>query len=85
MKKVFLILATASLLISCADEPKKGDVVIKRTETFYAVDAHRKCITEITHEGCQYIGSFNGYDSDWGTHKGNCTNPIHKQTKDTLR
>lgn len=35
-------------------------------------------IQEITYEGCQYIGLFNGGQHDWGTHKGTCNNPIHK-------
>ena len=31
-----------------------------------------------THEGCEYIVVGAG-DCKWGSHKGNCKNPIHKQ------
>lgn len=36
-------------------------------------------VEEMTIEGCQYIGHFSGSNTDWGTHKGNCNNPIHKK------
>lgn len=31
-------------------------------------------------DGCQYIGSLNGTNHDFLTHKGNCINPIHEKT-----
>jgi len=34
-------------------------------------------------DGCQYVVSFRGSHSNWGTHKGNCNNPIH-HVVDTL-
>ncbi len=34
-------------------------------------------------DGCQYVVSFRGSHSNWGTHKGNCKNPIH-HVVDTL-
>ena len=34
-------------------------------------------------DGCQYVVSFIGSHSNWGTHKGNCKNPIH-HVVDTL-
>jgi len=31
-----------------------------------------------SHEGCEYI-VVNAGDQQWGTHKGNCKNPIHEK------
>lgn len=81
MKKIFLIIAITSLLTSCDDNDDKPATDVKLTNTYYG--HRRKCITEITHNGCQYIGSFNGYNSDWGTHSGTCNNPIHTSLKPT--
>jgi hypothetical protein len=36
-------------------------------------------LQEIVIDSCQYIGKFNGSNHDWGSHKGNCSNPIHKK------
>jgi prepilin-type N-terminal cleavage/methylation domain-containing protein len=33
--------------------------------------------TEITYDGCQYVFFFMG-NASWGSHKGNCNNPIHQ-------
>jgi hypothetical protein len=32
-------------------------------------------------DGCEYIEVNGGTSSAWGTHKGNCKNPIHKTDK----
>jgi hypothetical protein len=40
-------------------------------------DEHYKNVTEFTYGGCQYIRVGFGQNA-WGSHKGNCTNPIHK-------
>jgi hypothetical protein len=34
-------------------------------------------VQEYTYEGCEYIRINKGHDG-WGSHKGNCKNPIHK-------
>lgn len=34
-----------------------------------------------TLEGCEYIVGGSG-QTQWGSHKGNCKNPIHKNTQD---
>jgi hypothetical protein len=37
-------------------------------------------ITEYTIDGCQYLGNLGGDSrSNYLTHKGNCTNPIHSK------
>jgi hypothetical protein len=40
-------------------------------------DDRHKNVTEFTYGGCVYIRVGYG-QSTWGSHKGNCTNPIHK-------
>jgi len=34
-------------------------------------------VTEFTYEGCEYVRIGFG-ERAWGSHKGNCKNPIHK-------
>lgn len=51
------------------------------TEGTYGISPNLHTIQEITHDGCQYIGHFQGGKDDWGTHKGNCTNPLHTPVK----
>ena len=41
-------------------------------------DDRHKNVTEFTYGGCEYIRVGYG-QSSWGSHKGNCTNPIHKK------
>lgn len=40
-------------------------------------------IYEATYDGCQYIIEAAG-SSTWGSHKGNCNNPIHKCPNQTV-
>jgi hypothetical protein len=44
----------------------------KTTENYY------QRVSEFTYEGCEYIKVGFGKNV-WGSHKGNCKNPIHKQ------
>lgn len=73
MKKILVTLLILGIT-SCNQQtiPKKTSGIV------YSPGG--QTITEITVEGCQYIGHFDGSNTDWGTHKGNCDNPIH-QTK----
>ena len=41
-------------------------------------DDRHKNVTEFTYGGCEYIRVGYG-QSAWGSHKGNCSNPIHKK------
>lgn len=69
------------ILISCYQQPtkrvpEKTQELIKdpNTENYYLK------VTEYTYEGCEYIKV--GYGkSIWGSHKGNCKNPIHKNDR----
>jgi len=73
----FLLGMILITLVSCEEqksepvvEPPK--VLSKTTENYY----HR--VSEFTYEGCEYIKVGYG-QSIWGSHKGNCKNPIHKK------
>ena len=74
MRKLLITLVIGLTIVSC-NEP---NVNPKYTGTRYGEFGNE--IQEITIDGCQYIGQFYGSKSDWGTHKGNCNNPIHKAT-----
>lgn len=77
MKKL-LFLIVLSLLISCegnvqvSTQSKEEPIGLRQHADDYA-----KNVTEFTYGGCQYIKVGVG-DCAWGSHKGNCTNPIHK-------
>lgn len=43
-------------------------------------DDNFKNVTEFTYGGCEYIKVGFGQNA-WGSHKGNCTNPIHFENK----
>lgn len=66
-------------LISCGEKVNRPNAPIeKRMEldsaSWYQDENYRVYVLE----GCEYI--VYGYgDSRWGSHKGNCKNPIHKQ------
>jgi len=75
-KSILPILTSLFILISCDEQPKvkqeiqEPAVLSKHTENY-----HQR-VTEYTYEGCEYIKV--GYGkSIWGSHKGNCKNPIH--------
>jgi hypothetical protein len=78
MRKTGLILFLGLTISSC----ETPNVDRKNTGIIYTEGGLE--IEEITLEGCQYIGIFSGSNCDWGTHKGNCNNPIHKQNKVTV-
>lgn len=78
MRKIGLLLFLTIIIISC----EQPNVTPKDTGARYSESG--RPIQEIVIDGCQYIGQFTGSNTDWGTHKGNCTNPIHKQNKVTV-
>ena len=70
MRKLFI--AVMLLTLASCYEPN-----VKREITDYVVTSKRRPLTIISVDGCQYLFG------DWGgatvlTHKGNCTNPMHK-------
>jgi hypothetical protein len=74
MKKL-LFLIVLSLLLSCGGQnPQQIEEPIGLRQK--SDDLHKN-VTEYTYGGCEYIRVGYG-QSAWGSHKGNCINPIHK-------
>ena len=76
--KTFILAFIAVVLASCEDIESVKHVEQKH----YELDMPNKrvTITEYTIDGCQYIGCLSGDPrSNYLTHKGNCTNPIHNK------
>lgn len=66
------------ILISCQQQPKKElPQEPKELTKTPNTDNYYLKVTEYTYEGCEYIKVGCG-KSIWGSHKGNCKNPIHK-------
>lgn len=74
-----LISITLSLLIiSCGKNYETKHI----TQRKYSLDIPNinAEICEYTIDSCQYLGSITKYSQEnYLTHKGNCTNPIHKK------
>ena len=77
MKTITLIFISL-FLFSCegnvqvSTQPKEKPIGLRQKSD----DLHKNVI-EFTYGGCTYIKVGYG-QSTWGSHKGNCTNPIHK-------
>ena len=81
--KTIKIITTSLILIllnACQSEQERQQsikdtqsTVLDSTSTDY-----RKQFTIYTLDSCQYVVVGMG-NSRWGSHKGDCTNPIHKQ------
>jgi hypothetical protein len=72
----FITLVFTLIVVSSCDSTQKSKnqqdnlELSKNTENYY------QRVTEYTYDGCEYIKV--GYGkSIWGSHKGNCKNPIH--------
>ena len=72
---LILGIALGLFLISCDEQPKVKEEPIGLRQK--SDDRHRN-VTEFTYGGCEYIKVGYG-QSAWGSHKGNCINPIHKK------
>jgi hypothetical protein len=68
-------IALGLFLISCNEQPKVKEQPIGLRQKS---DDRYKNVTEFTYGGCEYIKVGYG-QSAWGSHKGNCINPIHKK------
>lgn len=68
-------IALGLFLISCDEQPKVKEQPIGLRQK--SDDRYRN-VTEFTYGGCEYIKVGYG-QSAWGSHKGNCINPIHKK------
>lgn len=80
MSKIFAILSIlfCSVFTGC-DFPDA--IPSKNTEKRIGMSWDYSTIQELTYDGCQYIYIPLG-DATWGTHKGNCNNPIHVYNKE---
>ena len=71
----FLLGMILITLVSCEEQKSQIEEPIGLRQKS---DEHYKNVTEFTYGGCEYIRVGYG-QSAWGSHKGNCTNPIHKK------
>ena len=74
----YTIIAIVLIFSSCtSDYPDKH---VEQKHYDLDLPNSQSTITEYTIDGCQYIGFLGGDSrSNYLTHKGNCTNPIHYQ------
>ena len=72
---LILGIALGLFLISCDEQAKVKEQPIGLRQKS---DEHYKNVTEFTYGGCEYIRVGYGQNA-WGSHKGNCINPIHKK------
>jgi hypothetical protein len=79
MKKILIISTVIICLSSCDDKPRgpktpsQSRLVLDSTSVYF--DQNYKVYTL---DGCEYIKVGFGRDA-WGSHKGNCKNPIHQK------
>jgi hypothetical protein len=75
------ILVGLLVVIGCKPDNYKDphkDTSVSRYELDSTSEYSDRIYTTYTLEGCEYIVV--GYGrSQWGSHKGNCKNPIHKE------
>jgi len=68
---VFIIsLCIMTLMVGCSERQKQKEVGV------YNVDTLNSNYSIYIIDSCEYI-VFYGGSSTWGSHKGNCKNPIH--------
>jgi hypothetical protein len=72
---VITLMLLGSLLVSC--EEQKSKQIEEPIGLRQQSDDLHKNVIEFTYGGCTYIKVGYG-QSTWGSHKGNCANPIHK-------
>jgi hypothetical protein len=75
MKNILVILVGLLVVIGCADSskqtPNPHKMELDNTSQYY-----NQNYKVYTLEGCEYIVADEG-PGKWGSHKGNCKNPIH--------
>lgn len=68
---VIISLSIMTLMVGCSETQKQKEVNV------YNVDTLETEYSIYIIDGCEYI-IFYGGSSTWGSHKGNCSNPIHE-------
>ena len=89
MKQIFLISIVGLLTLSSCnigfekrDEPNTVSQPIEIKELGTSTEPFDRYYQIYTLEGCEYIVVSPGNSHfTWGTHKGNCKNPIHSKTR----
>ena len=69
---VIASLTIMTLMVGCSSREKQKEVNV------YNVDTLETEYSIYIIDSCEYI-VFYGGSSTWGTHKGNCNNPIHNK------
>ena len=70
---VIILLCIMTLLVGCTSREKQKEVGVYNVDTL----SHTNYSIYII-DSCEYI-IFYGGSSTWGSHKGNCSNPIHNR------
>ena len=68
---VIISLAIMTMMVGCASRTKDKEVKV------YNVDTLNTDYVIYVIDSCEYIVFYSG-NSTWGSHKGNCSNPIHE-------
>ena len=69
---VIILLCIMTLLVGCTSREKQKEISV------YDVDTLDTEYSVYIIDSCEYI-IFYGGSSTWGSHKGNCNNPIHNR------
>ena len=69
---VIILLCIMTLLVGCTSREKQKEISV------YDVDTLDTEYSVYIIDSCEYI-IFYGGSSTWGSHKGNCSNPIHNR------
>lgn len=77
--KYIIVLLISFLLLSCQSEQERQKSIkdSQSTELDSNSTYYSKQFQILTLDSCQYVVVSYGNDR-WGSHKGDCTNPIHK-------
>ena len=83
MKTIKIITTSLILLLlnACQSEQERQELIKDSQSTVLDSTStdYRKQFTIYTLDSCQYVVVSPGTNYTWGSHKGDCTNPIHKQ------
>ncbi len=71
----FLLGMILITLVSCEEQKSQKEIPTKLSKT---TENYYQRVSEFNYEGCEYIKVGTGQNA-WGSHKGNCKNPIHKK------
>jgi hypothetical protein len=70
---VFIIsMMIMTMMVGCASRTKDKEVKV------YNIDTLNTDYVIYVIDSCEYIVFYNG-SSSWGSHKGNCSNPVHNR------